>query len=271
MQFFRELADRQATVCRQQALEATLLRQATAEVWFARGTRTRTSASGKGDESTDDIDVALSPLGPRLAWLACEELTSFFQQHSVNAAGNTRLRGGQGPTNPGTGVSPLGLLQNFLPHSRLTTTVSAGLFGDSRESRGSVFGGSTGGTESDGLLPPRKDQLVKQAVATMGLNLILPGSAHHGAAFDPDSPCGFCDLALSGDSDGDVVAGADIYRAVESSAGDAGLAVKACGHGFHVRCLMEGGPCRAGGVGENNRGSWLDEVGSSFSPCPRCS
>ncbi|CAM9702470.1 unnamed protein product, partial [Ectocarpus fasciculatus] len=72
--FFQDLADRQAALSQQQALEAALLHQATAAVWASRGRR-RTTATGAGD--TGGISDA-SPLGPRLAWLACEELTSFF-------------------------------------------------------------------------------------------------------------------------------------------------------------------------------------------------
>ncbi|CAM9352115.1 unnamed protein product [Scytosiphon promiscuus] len=281
-EFFRELADRQAMACQQQALEATLLRQATAEVWCARGTQTTTSAFGRGDGGAGagagggggDDGMMLSPLGPRLAWLACEELTSFFQ-HSVNAATNARLRGGHGLTSPAGGAPSPGLLQNFMPRSRLATPAGAGHLGGALPSHEnssvfSVYGGGSGGEEGGDFEPPRKEQLVKQAVATMGLNLILPGSAHRGSSFEAYSPCGFCDLPLSGDpSIGDSVASASAYGGGRSMEEDAGLVVKACGHGFHARCLLESGPHRPRDGGEV-RTLWFEEVGSSFSPCLRC-
>lgn len=263
VQFFRDLADRQAALCQQQALEAVLLRQATAAIWSARGKTTGTER--------DDV-ARTSPLGPRLAWLACEELTSFFQQHAyTTSSGNAtaRRRVGEGSATSAA-VSPLGLLQPLMPPHYHPATASVGI-SDGNASRGGAFGVGVGvGVSGD---DSGFEQLVKQAVARMDLNLVLPGSSHRGTAFDPTSPCGFCGLALECDipsihSDDGVGYASGDRAAMVSTAASEGveLVVKACGHGFHARCLAGGSHGRGGG---GKSGGWGD-VESMPLPCPQC-
>ncbi|CAN0300589.1 unnamed protein product, partial [Laminaria digitata] len=119
--FFTRLADRHAALRRQEELEGVLLRQATAAVWAARqGCLGGNSTQGKSGHSVNSaktvnsVNLASSyssvksdrfvnsvsrgggdrssPLGPRLAWLACEELTSFFQQRDDDVQGRESRR-----------------------------------------------------------------------------------------------------------------------------------------------------------------------------------
>lgn len=311
------MADRQAALCEQQALEASLLRQATAAIWSARGGATGGKGeNGRGsDVGVEGLRTRTHPLGPRLAWLAGEELISFFQHSaSVNAGAantNTDARGRLGgyssnssETNNSPTESPLSLLQPPLSRSRYQHQGAGSrqqLFRDT-ESHKRAFGGVVGGDEASPPLLVQKDDLVKKAVVRMELNLVLPSGAHRGTLFDPASPCGFCGLALStcpssssssvadvvGDSCNDAN-GAD----VASRGGDIGahvavaswadsvahgsddvdidygneivVKVKACGHGYHARCLASSS---AGGA--HWRGWGIEKMGLLYLPCPQC-
>lgn len=184
-------------------------------------------------------------LGPRLAWLACEELTSFFQNPDmVTPLGQE----GQSTTSatPAQAVKP--------------RTTSSRLFSDSRRLEGE-HGEAT--QQQQQQQRRQQEERVKHAVEKMGLNLVLPRSTHRGASFCPGSPCGFCGLALSGpgcpapavNSGGGVVGGV-------CAGGDRGLdvVVGACGHGFHVRCVEQGW----------GRGTGVDGLRLVGLPCPQC-
>ncbi|CAM9469136.1 unnamed protein product [Ectocarpus sp. 13 AM-2016] len=253
--FFQDLADRQAALGQQRALEAALLHQATAAIWASRGRR-RTTATGAGDKGGSSD---ASPLCPRLAWLACEELTSFFQDNpnSASASPNGRLLGGEpGSAGSSCAESPPGLQH----HHRGTTQVfAAGVGGDNLSRVFSGFGGN-----DDGLfrsLRRKEPGSVSQGlVATMGvnldLNLVLPGNAHGGAAFDPASPCGFCGLALSGGPEACDGGGQE---------GEGELVLCACGCGIHSRCLAA-----AGWEGGWDSGRWYEAGSMLVLPCPQC-
>lgn len=277
MQFFCEMADRQAALCEQQALEASLLRQATAAIWSARGSAT---GKGAGVGPLEALTAArTNPLGPRLAWLACEELTSFFQH---NASSNSSVSSDVGSSPSG---SPASLLQPPMRRNHTAAAAAArrrGLIGRTDSlSLSSAFGGGigVGGTSGgdDASLVARRDEVMKKAVARMELNLLLPGGAHRGTLFDPASPCGFCGLALAlcpsvdggagngccsdrdariiadGASRGGNIDGAMAFRPPPGSVLRSGddvdvddmsksqtevvVKVKACGHGYHSRCL----------------------------------
>ncbi len=259
VQFFVTLADQEAGLRQQQALEATLLRQATAAIWSARGrgraaTAAPQRARASGDMGDGGSGSRTSPLGPRLAWLACEELTAFFgasgafgAQHNgsasasnANANATARLHGGRGGRYPSVAVagSPLDLLQPPPSYSH-PGTASRGMSGANQ------WRGGGGGGGLDNTPPPqRKEQLIKEAVLKMGpLNLVLPATAHRGTVMDPNSACGFCGLPLSvldGDGD-DNVSGDGFGYGYGDDNGGAELVVLACGHGFHARCLSLAG------------------------------
>ncbi|CAB1101944.1 unnamed protein product [Ectocarpus sp. CCAP 1310/34] len=239
-----------AALSQQRALEAALLHQATAAIWASRGRR-RTTATGAGNKGGSSD---ASPLGPRLAWLACEELTSFFQDNanSASASPNARLLGGEpGSAGPSCAESPPGLQH----HHRATTDVfAAGVGGDNLSRVFSGFGGN-----DDGLfrsLRRKEPGSVSQGlVATMGvnldLNLVLPGNAHRGAAFNPASPCGFCGLALSGGA----------VACDGGGEGEGKLVLCACGRGIHSRCLAAAGW---------DSGRWYEAGSMLVLPCPQC-
>lgn len=241
------------------------MHQATAAIWASRGRR-RTTATGATDTGGSSD---ASPLGPRLAWLACEELTSFFQD-STNSAGaspnanpnDRHLPGGK----PGSaGSSRAGSPSGLQHYQRATTEAfAAGVGGDLSR----VFGGFGGfGGNDDGLfrwLVREEPGSVSQGlVAKMGvnldLNLVLPRNAHRGAAFDPASPCGFCGLALY---EGAVACDGG------GEEGGGELVLCACGRGIHSRCLAT-----AGWEGGWDGGPWYEavEAGSMLVlPCPQC-
>lgn len=207
-QFFRTLADRQADILRQQALETELSRCAASAVWAARGYGSR--VVGRGPEPAGgghgrDLGERSSPLGPRLAWLAVEELTSFFRRDHDNL--------------PDSAMLPL-------PH--MTNNI----------------GGTTGANQS----ASHEEEHVKNAVARAGVNLLLPGSTHRGVALRPDSPCLLCGIPLKGCTRSPSAAalngGADVIGrgsdAVFGSGEEVHVVVKPGGHGFHAVCLEEG-------------------------------
>eukprot|EP00903_Cladosiphon_okamuranus_P019892 g18284.t1 len=338
--FFCDMADRQAALCEQQALEASLLRQATAQIWSARGRATgkaKGASGGKGGGlgigmgmgmDIEGLKTRTNPLGPRLSWLACEELTSFFQHNTNPSTGAANARGRlRGYSSNSSDIitspteSPLSLLRPPIPRSRHHHH-SGGLFGIGTESShiSSAFDGSGGigigigagvsGGE-DAFLSMRKEglelNLIRNA-ARMELNLVLPGGAHAGTLLDPTWPCGLCGLALALSPSADVLDGdsysygysdaigadgasrggdADMGMAFRSPPGSvlhggeeadvddvavAGMVVKvkACGCGYHARCLASastGGMHWWGGGGSGSGGEDMELL---HLPCPWC-
>lgn len=325
------MADRQAALCEQQALEASLLRQATAAIWSARGSgraaakhtsdRGGGAVGGSSGIGTQGLGTRTNPLGPRLAWLAYEELTSFFQ-HNSNASTSAadtrgRLRGyssNNSDINTSPTESPLSLLQPPMPRGRrLRGAGSGGLFGGA-ESHASAFdvgvGVGVGGIGGAVMVARKEEEVMRKALARMDLNLVLPSGAHRGALFDPASPCGFCGLALALSPSADGLVGGDSYGCSDAVSAEGSMnlnshrrggdtdvgrsfssppgsvlragdvvdvddnsevvvKVKACGHGYHARCLASasagGAQWRGGGGGGGSDGMEL-----LYLPCPQC-
>lgn len=199
----------------------------------------RRGTSSRGDRA--------SPLGPRLAWLACEELTSFFQQND-----NT-LPARQGPG----GRSLFG--------RRLESTTDHPAINASRPRQWSA------GVE----------QVLRHGISRSGLNLLLPGRTHRGTTLIPTSPCAYCGLALAGTARPPSRQGADKglgttttndVTSSSSTTGDLEAAIAACGHGFHVRCMEER---VARSADRDGAWSWQETVGggrrlSISMPCAKC-
>ena len=246
-QFFHALADRQAALLQEQALETELLKQATTAVWAARGRASGYSYGARGatgdsrrKKSTPaasgywlDDRAKLSPLGTRLAWLALEELTSFFPQDRDK------------------------LSLPYLSDSKDTSDTS------------DLPAGAT--AETEGVASYEEEHLT-QAVNRSGVNLLLPKSTHRGVSLRPYSPCLLCGIPLAGTACSISVtspAGRGVAGFRGSSGGvtrgeggvippggeDLQVVVEACGHGFHVACMEEG----LEGAGDKGwREAWWD-------------
>lgn len=253
------MADRQAALCQEQALEAALLKQATAAVWSAGGygiggVRGGGSVPENAVGHRTDNGDGTCPLGPHLGWLACEELVSVFR-HSEDPLN-------QGPSAAAAASSDQ-VMRQQLPHQ--------------------AGGGRSGDDAGRAGWGHEEEELIKHAVTRMGLNLVLPRSVHSGTTFKGGSPCGFCGLALSGvgverpattaTTLGGVAAGG--FSGTAGGDGEAlapaeetvEVVVNACGHGYHVRCVEEGLTAAhvRGGVG----GGW-GGAGAMCLSCPRC-
>lgn len=311
-QFFTSLADRHATLRRQEELEGVLLRQATAAVWAARqGRLGKRSTGGSAGPSTssfrsvhsvtsvarDSAGDRTSPLGPRLAWLACEELTSFFQQRDDLQGGQSRR------STAATQDWALGALSQQHPARRQLFGEGVRYAGGNEEEEGVREEEEESGSCWRRRRLLDKEELLKLAVARTGLNLILPASTHRGVTFKPRSPCVFCGLPLlsaaenpappaGGFAEGSVggsggsggggvaggVAGGFAGGFAERGGGGAtwpppgggglGLVVRACGHGYHARCMEQSvGGLLGWGEGENDgRG----EARWESLRCPEC-
>lgn len=218
LQFFQKMANRQAAVHQQHGLEEMLLKQATADLWALGGTghtevgpyhsngrkqtRRKDTRPSKGDQT--------SSLGPRLAWLACEELTSFFQQNDGAGALGARQDG------------------SLFSSSLLSTSNHRANTNPSRPRPWSV------GAE----------KVVRHGISRSGINLILPGRTHRGTTLTPTSPCAYCGLSLACAGYpsreraelGLGIAGNDDA----SSPGESvEVVIAGCGRGYHVRCMEE--------------------------------
>lgn len=265
VQFFRDLADKQAALCKQQALEAELLRQVVTSVWAAQGYGTG-GDWGRGGCWSDSGDRS-GPLGPSLAWLACEELTSFFRHHD-------------GPVDEHQGRSLLSVA-GAPPLVHPTGT----MFDSDRDRRTKIDGGHT--SRGGHIRELSKERgLVRSAVSRMGINLVLPDRAYCGATFKPRARCGLCGLELLGSSSRSLAATSavtvNVVRNASAVAGavaaplhcrpsvashESDVVVDKCGHGFHLRC-MEEGQSRSRGWGkhdERRSGRLWDNP-----PCPQC-
>lgn len=197
----------------------------------------------RGGAGSDGRNGA-SPLGPRLAWLACEELTSFFQQNDNTLPG----RGGLG------GRSQfVTRLESTTDHAGITARRpwqwSAGV-----------------------------EEVLRHGISRSGLNLLLPGRTHRGTTLIPTSPCAFCGLVLAGtaslsrESSGKGRGTATNDVASSNTGEDLDAAILTCGHGFHVRCMEE----RVARLTERDgTWPWQEMVGggahmSIHMPCAEC-
>ena len=209
-----------------------------------------------------------SHLGPRLAWLACEELTSFFQHHDHLQARES----GRRPT----ARTAQAWANEAIPHH----PAQRRLFEEGTRYPNENEGDGEGGSRWRGRQLLDKEQLLKLAVAKTGVNLVLPANAHHGVTLKPRSPCVFCGLPLSDSSIPTTAGGGGGVGGGGGSGGgddglarigdgatfpspeavELGLAVRPCGHGYHARCMEQS----VGGWSEGG-----DEWGVSLR-CPEC-
>lgn len=194
----------------------------------------------------------VSPLGPWLAWLACEELTSFFQQHENTLPGRRVVE-----SNPlfALMVPP----SPHLPVRRLldpTTDNGVTTFGEKMNS-GDVHSSPQQQRWSFGA-----GEVLRHATSKTGLNVVLPGRAHQGVTLRPGSSCIYCGLPLSAQ-------GRSSYPGAEAAPGSpaVGIAyggveglkvsIARSGRWYHVRCDEEShvGACWQGvsGVGTAGR------------------
>lgn len=282
-QFFLGLAERQANSYRQQALEATLLDQAISAVWSLtemNGDSNSTKTNTVGNRSVPNVssnnrrrcigpDNATSnnAVGPRLAWLACEELTSFFRQEHDNPLPQQPQSGSSPLSNPHTlygAEEPPGAARRlFTPR----TDGVIGPHGNFIKSNGmeSEMRRSVSRAEEEG-------EIVRRAVTRAGLDLVLPGRAHQGATFQPGAPCGYCGLALAESGRVSAIALSEVGASTGGVASTGGDSTELCeveftvcsrhGCGYHVRCMEE-----VMGRSRLRGGARRSEV---YLPCPRC-
>lgn len=222
------------------------MRQVTAAVWAARGHGvggTRIKGIDRSCSANDPAGDGANPLGPRLAWLACEELTSFFQ-------------------NPDTAAS-LGQARPIAaPAQTVQPRTASGLFSDKRRIEGEHGEAAKRQQQRQRQRFRHQEELVKRAIERTGLNLVLPRSTDRGASFCPASACGFCGLALAGVGCPAPASSGGTLGGATAGGGDKGVevVVRGCGHGFHVRCVEQG----------RGRGTGLDGLGLTCLPCPQC-
>ncbi|CAM9757522.1 unnamed protein product [Choristocarpus tenellus] len=269
-EFFHLMADLETLNSSQQEVEEEMLGRATQAAWAALSGPDHSCGTVGMGNTGDQAGDNRSPLGPRLGWLASEELARFYH----GAQGGNVGRAGRG-----AGVSGIAKVRS-----------------DGEESEGNLGGREMGwGSFSSMLALPvgestgessaaRLDSVVEVTASRLGLNFLIPGRSHRGMVILPDTPCCFCSLPLA-----ELPGALPLPSSVGSRVEPRGeVAVPPCGHSYHVRCGLEsfgstipplstvqhkqweGRGSGGGGVG----GLREDELVANFPgrplPCPTC-